>query len=581
MPSNQVNLKKREATPQKGLSARFFRWSETPLGQRLLENWRAVAEIVLLAIFFALAAGQRAPDVNESHYLCKAKHFWDQSYCPGDIFLSSSFSHLAFYVSTGWLTKLVSLSTYAWIGRIATWIFLAAGWRAICKQLFSVPLISAVTGIFFVILNERLHLAGEWVVGGFEAKGIAYGFVLFAIASLLKRNWQWVWPLLGCASAFHVLVGGWATIAAGACLLYSMVAPSVREPGGSVSFGQIVKIQAVPLLIGFLIALVGILPPLMAESFSPHKAAANAVYVNERVAHHVNFSSFPIAYVGRFAILILLWQVFSRWFYKSGFLDRTLFYRVKMLEVFALMTLVFSFAGLLLSGLAEQGGDVAVFANQFLRFYCFRLADVAVPASLALVTGCILSRWISDRGDFPHQVCSGIFMGCILVAGATMVQENHADGRPNADVRTLRSDPIDAERTGQIYRNWRKACGWISKNTDHDAVFITPAQQQTFKWYAGRTEVCCWKDVPQDPDTMAKWRKRIQLLVEPQRESDLGVFVYSDEQIWEMAGRFGATHLLTLQQSAELISEPTGFKQVYPADPKARTTFAVFELVVE
>lgn len=80
---------------------------------------------------------------------------------------------------------------------------------------------------------------------------------------------------------------------------------------------------------------------------------------------------------------------------------------------------------------------------------------------------------------------------------------------------------------------------------------------------------------------MAKWRKRIQLLVEPQRESDLGVFVYSDEQIWEMAGRFGATHLLTLQQSAELISEPTGFKQVYPADPKARTTFAVFELVVE
>jgi len=257
MPSNQVNLKKPEATPQKGLSARFFRWSQTPLGERLLENWRAMAEIVLLTIFFGLVAGQRAPDVNESHYLCKAKHFWDQSYCPGDIFLSSSFSHLAFYVSTGWLTKLVSLSTYAWIGRILTWIFLAAGWRAICKQLFSVPLISVVTGVFFLILSERLHLSGEWVVGGFEAKGIAYGFVLFAIASLLKRNWQWVWPLLGCASAFHVLVGGWATIAAGACLLYSMVAPSVRELGGSSSFRQIVKIQAVPLVIGFLIALVG------------------------------------------------------------------------------------------------------------------------------------------------------------------------------------------------------------------------------------------------------------------------------------------------------------------------------------
>ena len=147
--------------------------------------------------------------------------------------------------------------------------------------------------------------------------------------------------------------------------------------------------------------------------------------------------------------MILLWQVFSRWFYKSGYLDRTLFYRVKMLEVFALMTLVFSFAGLLLSGMAEQGGESAVVAHRFLRFYLFRLSDFAVPASLALVTGCILSRWIADRGDFPHQVCSSIFMGCILVAGATMVQENHADGRPNADVRTLMSDPTDSQRTRQ------------------------------------------------------------------------------------------------------------------------------------
>jgi hypothetical protein len=296
------------------------------------------------------------------------------------------------------------------------------------------------------------------------------------------------------------------------------------------------------------------------------------------VAHHVNFAAFPVAYVGRFAILILLWQVFNRWWSKSRYLDATMRYRVKMLEVFAFATLVFSFAGLLLSGIAEQGGEAAVFANRFLRFYMFRLADFAVPASLALVTGCILSRWIADRADFSRRVCCSVFMGCILVAGATLIQERQADGRPNADVRTLMSDPFDRTRTGQIYRNWRRVCDWISKNTDSDAVFITPDKQQTFKWYAGRTEVCCWKDVPQDPDTMAKWRKRIRLLVEPQRESDLGVFVYSDEQILEMAEQFGATHLLALQQSAELLSEPTKFRQVYPEDSSARTTFAVFKL---
>ncbi len=581
MPNHQVNRNKPQATPQKGLFGRFFCWANSARGWRFLQHWRALAEVLLLTIYFGLVAGQRAPDVNESHYLCKAKHFWDSSYCPDDIFLSSSFSHLAFYVTTGWLTQFVSLPTYAWVGRLLTWAMLAAGWRSICKQLFSVPLICVVTGIFFVILNQRLHLAGEWVVGGFEAKGIAYGFVLFGIAAMLRRDWQWVWPLLGAASAFHVLVGGWATLAAGACLVFSMVAPSVREPGGSTSWGQVIRIQAMPLLIGGFIALVGILPPLLAESGSPHTAAANAVYVNERVAHHVNFGAFPVAFVARFAILVILWQLFDRWYIKSGYLDRMLFYRVKMLEVFTLTTLLFSFAGLCLSALAEQGGESAVFAHRFLRFYLFRLADFAVPASLALLTGGILSRWVADRTDFPRQVCSSIFTGCILVAGAVLVQENHADERPNADVRTLLSDPHDAERTAHIYHNWKKACRWITQHTPANAVFITPAQQQTFKWYAARAEVCCWKDVPQDPDTMAKWRQRIRLLVEPQRETELGIFTYSDKQIQDMAQRFGATHLLALQKAAESLEPPTQFRQVYPEDPADRSTFAVFELVTD
>ena len=576
MRNPQVTLNNPAKTPQNGLWSGLARWLE---GSQTSGFKLWLVEVLLLTLCFALVAGQPTPDVNESHYLVKAKHFWNPSFCPGDIFLSSSFSHLAFYVSTGWITLFCSLGTYAWIGRIATWVFLAAGWRKVCQQLFPVPLLSVVSGLFFVILNQRLHLAGEWVVGGFEAKGIAYGFVLFAIASMLKRNWQWVWPLFGCASAFHVLVGGWATLAAGACMLVSLMSSSFREPQRSINLTQILRLHGPALVVGFLIALVGILPPLLAESGSPHAAAAHAIYVSQRVAHHVNFAAFPVAYVGRFLVLVLLWQLFDQWYQRSGYLEPVLRQRVKLLEVFTVMTLVFSFVGLLLSGIAEQGGTGKEFANSLLRFYWFRLADFAVPASVALLTGCILARWVVDKADFPHRVCSAIFIGCIVVAGAALVQENHADGRPNADARTLLADlGGDEHRTQEIFRNWKRACRWISNNTPNDAVFFTPAQQQTFKWYAGRSEVCCWKDVPQNPEAMAQWRKRITDIVEPQRDSEVGLFVYSDAQLLELARKYEATHLLIQQQMAEGLDEPTALRQIYPEDRQKRATWAVFEL---
>ena len=58
-------------------------------------------------------------------------------------------------------------------------------------------------------------MAGEWVVGGVEAKGFAYVFVFLAVADLVYGRWKQCLLLLGAASAFHVLVGGWAVLAVG------------------------------------------------------------------------------------------------------------------------------------------------------------------------------------------------------------------------------------------------------------------------------------------------------------------------------------------------------------------------------
>ncbi len=144
-------------------------------------KYQWLLETLLIAVCFFLYAGQPAPDVNESHYLTKAKHFWNPEYCPGDLFLGSGFSHWLFYFSFGWLTKFISLSAFAWTGRIITWSFMAFAWQRLSFTIVPLKFMSVLSALFFLLLNDRFHLAGEWVVGGFEAKGFAYAFVICSV----------------------------------------------------------------------------------------------------------------------------------------------------------------------------------------------------------------------------------------------------------------------------------------------------------------------------------------------------------------------------------------------------------------
>src|SRR2546423_1926402 len=64
-------------------------------------------------------------------------------------------------------------------------------------------------------------LAGEWIVGGVEAKGFAYVLVFLALEAIAKNQWRATLLLAGAAGAFHVLVGGWTAVAIGLAWLIS------------------------------------------------------------------------------------------------------------------------------------------------------------------------------------------------------------------------------------------------------------------------------------------------------------------------------------------------------------------------
>ena len=544
-------------------------------------KYQWVLETLLIAVCFLLYAGQPAPDVNESHYLTKAKHFWDTSYCPGDLFLSSSFSHWLFYVCFGWMTKFMSLTAFAWTGRILTWSLMAFAWQRLSSAIVPLKFMSVLSALFFLLLNNKFHLAGEWVVGGFEAKGIAYFFVIYALSFLVRAQWKYVWPLLGAASAFHVLVGGWAVLAC----MFAAIVVMVRRSSNQSTRMEYWKSQAnlawKPLLIGGILALPGILPPLISDFGAPAEARqlAAEVYVGQRIAHHLDFAAFPTWFVARFAVLILFWGLLYLWLKNRLMSNPVIFHRkLEPLQDFATGALLISFCGLVISGLADSGSP---FCESLLKFYWFRLADFALPATISLACCFVIAYWLELENDVFRRASSVIFTVCVFLAAALLFVERHQLRIPNADVRSLPQYPDSEERFRQSQQNWVKVCEWVRENTAEDAVFLTPYQQQTFKWYALRIEVVSWKDIPQDANSIVQWQQRLKDIQEPQQYSELGLLVYNDDQLTELAQKYGADYLVMPQAAYDLASEdPSGkskFECVYPADD-SKATWVVLKL---
>lgn len=540
-----------------------------PLHQTGEYQW--LLEALLIAVCFFLYAGQPAPDVNESHYLTKAKHFWDASYCPDDLFLGSPFSHWLFYVSFGWMTKFMSLAAFAWTGRILTWSLMAFAWQRLSSAIVPLKYMSVLSALFFLLLNDKFHLAGEWVVGGFEAKGIAYFFVIYALSFLVRAQWKYVWPLLGAASAFHVLVGGWSVLAC----MFAAVVVMVRRSSNQSTRMKFWQSQATiawkPLLIGGVLSLPGVLPPLISDFGASAEARqfAAQIYVDQRIAHHLDFSAFPTWHVARFGILVLFWGLLYLWLKNRLMLNPVIFHRkLEPLQDFATGALLISFCGLVISGLADSG---SLFCTTLLKFYWFRLSDFAIPATIALASCFVIAYWLELENDIFRRVSSVMFAVCIFLAAALLFIERHQLQISNADARSLPQYPDNDQRFRQSQQNWMKVCDWIRQNTPKDAIFITPHQQQTFKWYASRTEVVSWKDIPQDAESIVQWHQRLKEIQEPQTVSELGLLMYTDQRLADLAVRYRARYIVLPQRAYELacndpaIGKPN-FPCVYPED---------------
>ena len=440
---------------------------------------------------------------------------------------------------------------------------------------------SILVGGLIVLLNQNLNLAGEWFVGGVEAKCYAYGCAFIALAMAWRQNYPAAWFWGGLACGFHILVGLWMMIAWTLASLLERVfwrrqkvritRPAVR--GWQASPRCLAGLVSVGLfLVGFWPAWVqnrGVSQDLILQ--------ANEAQSMWRLAHHQLATSFDRWIL--FCPMVAAWLVLVRANQSSA--ERNLL----RLNLLVLAALVISWCGLMLSLGATWlvdgwGRDMCV---RLLTLYWFRLADVLVPLA------CVINAlWLATRLPaklVPRSWVVTVLLVSIVLGIAANFYANLRDPRSGSATQavSLPVDPALAKREIEADRNWIRTCHWIRGGTPQDSVFITPFFQQTFKWYAHRAEVASRKDMPQDAPTIVLWMQRLSVLYSLQpdwtpSEQD----IVAELHVMLLTGDlpFDANYIVIEQRWLDVVQDSGGLsdrlQQVYPEAGQRKSTFAVF-----
>jgi hypothetical protein len=539
---------------------------EPPHGQPSAA-WRLLEILLILLVFFA-AGGEPPPHDNEAHYLCRLKHYWQPDWCKGDLFLESADAQLVFIWTFGWITRFLSLPAAAWVGRAIIWTLLAWAWQRLSWRLAPQRLVSVLAAALFVTLNDLFHLAGEWIVGGVEAKCLAYVFVVLALREMLDDRWNRVWLLLGTSAAFHPIVGGWCVAVCGAIWLL----PSARR--GKRAAWQSATAMLPGLVGGGLLALLGVLPALRltwGES-ADVVAEASRIYVFDRLPHHLALLSLPTTEIwqriSRHAVLLVAIWLLDRTISRNAQpADRNSSFAA--IDIVGLRMVVrFAWGAALLAvfgfGLELALASEPLAAAQWLRYYWFRLTDFAAPLAVSLAAGSLIAAGLQSRRAWGMY---GL-VAAIALAGGHLADKSFA---------RLAAAVPPADRKMQDFAAWVEVCRWIAEHTETDALFLTPRLSQSFKWRTGRAEVVTRKDVPQDARSIVEWSKRYRHVYyqdaagretdEPQSLGDLGT-----ERVRQLAREYGAKYVIASRGT------PLWLPVVYPNAQHGNEEYVVYRI---
>ena len=540
--------------------------------QRNSSKWLVlIVAWATFALYGAIAAP--VPGVNEPHYLCKAKHFWQPDWCQKDFFLSSPNAHTVFYVTVGALTQVFTLDQSAWIARALASLVLAWGWVKGLSPLFCTTWAPLWCAWVFLAMASCGNFSGEWLVGGVEGKVFSYGLLLAAFGDFQQRRYVRAAVWSGVAVSFHPVVGLWGLLAFFASQV-TMIAvagrkarretlqkanstvgnPNTDSDHATTTLSSQVKMLATNALrygfIIFLFGLPGLLPvfQLLTEKVPPDtKYAGNYLQVYFRLAHHLDPMIFSRNAYWGYAFLLIVFLIGFTWGGRSN--------ARKAFDSVVVWAVIFAIAGVLIGYGPRPAHLMPYFAQRMvlLKFYPFRLGDVLLPLAVAVSVIAILERTLLNssplKTGFPSRV--PLFFLVLLLIGTLL--------RANSISEHNRYSKEDRWE-------WLDVCDWIDRNLPADALVQSPTNGWAFKWFARRAEYVAFKDCPQDAAGIVEWNRRLNFLQKWYEDKYADNF-YSRSELKGLRDQTGLTHLLTDRLG------PLDLKPIYRND-----TFQVYDL---
>jgi hypothetical protein len=420
--------------------------------------------LLFLYVLIMNREGFFVPSNNESLYLLQLAKLWNPNLLVSDwTFSGPLFTHFVFNFIFGPLTLLFSLEVVGWIGRILSWSLILVAVFQLGKH-FRIPLWMITASTLLWLFYGQSIVGGEWILGTFEAKCIAYALLFFSLNGFMQQRLILPSILLGLALSFHPLVGVWGALAVGFSLIV------LKHP-----FARIAKIGCYTTLF----ALPGLIPLLM-MSQGPAPSEELKFLSLVVIPYHLD----PFYFASSKLFLLLLGMLLCFNWLQFGLEEKS----------DALRFLIFfqTFLGLffILGFLARFAGNYDI-----LMLMPCRLFPVLLPLFFffQLSSALHLSSAIKMRKGL-------VMFGCLaLVMFGNPVDIFVDVGKKHYSMWT-RLEP-----------DWEKAFKWIEKNTPTNSIIISPPWRGESFYLSRRGQIASWW-VPRF-DRLTEWRTRLESLI--------------------------------------------------------------------
>jgi hypothetical protein len=445
---------------------------------------RFVLPTLLLVAITLLLYGDPVPRLSEELYLPLVRRTADAEYLWGDWTFSGAFhEHWLFDQVFAPVAGAMSVSMFGWVGRLVFWPVLALLLIRIGNCFGLKPWPAAIAVALWLVSNQSL-IGGEWILGTFEAKTVAYVCFLGALLAVCSRRIPIALALLGLTMSFHPAVGLWAAWGMGISLL------ALRETRrAALRWSWLALLFAVPGIISALSAIGEAAPDVQ------------RFVVLEAIPHHTDpfFGgvTMPEAQAAVRVGVLLAMFAFNLWAYRRSARDLTQrFFFAFQIAAFIPFAIAFPAR--------------AFHLWDYLRVMPLRSFPLIVPLvffiqgvrwalPVATPEGTNRRQRQRQRRQGRRRVALGfialvvlaVFPTSPLIAAPRMVKRNF-EAWTNVD-------------------DMKEAFHWIRDNTPPSTTCIFPVDRQDSFVHAERPQVANWQAIPYD--RLDEWKTRIDHLV--------------------------------------------------------------------